>query len=173
MSASRLSLVRPRLIYSLLSQLRSSLITVLDNFVEHAAHLENFDDGWSTLMGKYLSSVQHIVGQQAVVRASKSADTASVPTSFLEELETLRDRVEELSDERVKLRSELSKQIAETNVLRALPGDRSPQSPSGVSALQNAGEPFLTSCCSSVSQSPLQIGQLGGQRLVCFSAERC
>lgn len=83
-------------------------------------------------MRRYLSSVQHIVGQQAVVRASKSADTASVPTSFLEELETLRNRVEELSDERLKLKSELNEQIAETNVLRALPPDRSPDSPTKV-----------------------------------------
>lgn len=50
-------------------------------------------------MRQYLSSVQHIVGQQAVVRARPGADTASVPTSFLEELEALRQKVEELSDE--------------------------------------------------------------------------
>jgi len=50
-------------------------------------------------MCQYLSSVQHIVGQQAVVRARPGADTASVPTSFLEELEALRQKVEELSDE--------------------------------------------------------------------------
>ena len=50
-------------------------------------------------MRQYLSSVQHIVGQQAVVRASRISDTASVPTSFIEELEALRAKVEELSDE--------------------------------------------------------------------------
>lgn len=50
-------------------------------------------------MRQYLSSVQHIVGKQAVIRASRVSDTASVPTSFIEELEALRSKVEELSDE--------------------------------------------------------------------------
>ncbi|GAA5950997.1 hypothetical protein JCM3765_004650 [Sporobolomyces pararoseus] len=117
-------------------QLRSDLITVLDNFVEHAAHLEDFDQGWRVFMKQYLSSVQHIVGQQAIIRASRIADTAAVPTSFIEELETLRAKVDELSEERTALKAELNEQIAEVNILRALPVDRniepgetSPRSP--------------------------------------------
>lgn len=50
-------------------------------------------------MRQYLTSVQHIVGQQAIIRSSKVSDTASVPSSFIEELEALRGKVEELSDE--------------------------------------------------------------------------
>jgi hypothetical protein len=75
-------------------------------------------------MKQYLSSVQHIVGQQAIIRASRIADTAAVPTSFIEELETLRTKVDELSEERTILRAELNEQIAEVNILRALPVDR-------------------------------------------------
>ena len=79
--------------------LRIDLLTILDKFVEHASRLEDFDDGWRIFMRQYLGSVQHIVGQQAVVRSSKASDTSNVPTSFIEELETLRQKVEELSDE--------------------------------------------------------------------------
>lgn len=75
-------------------------------------------------MRQYLSSVQHIVGQQAIIRASRVADTAAVPTSFIEELETLRSKVDELSEERTTLRTELNEQIAEVNILRALPLER-------------------------------------------------
>ncbi|BGP28584.1 hypothetical protein JCM10296v2_000320 [Rhodotorula toruloides] len=105
-------------------QLRDDLVTILDNFVGHAAHLEDFDRGWRTFMRQYLSSVQHIVGQQSLIRSSRVADTATVPTSFIEELETLRTKVDELSDERASLREELERQIAETNTLRALPVGR-------------------------------------------------
>lgn len=167
------------------SHLRLSLVTALDNFVDHAAHLENFDEGWRTFMRQYLSSVQHIVGQQAVVRASKGADTASVPTSFLEELEALRKKVEELSDEvsdqcfmalqetsahtisasqRVKLRSELNEQIAETNVLRALPSGRSPESPRKVRQLARSAGPSTDSRDPpTVSQLVAQVGQHRGE----------
>ncbi|GAA5889934.1 hypothetical protein JCM5296_003653 [Sporobolomyces johnsonii] len=105
-------------------RLRDDLITVLDNFVEHASHLEDFDQGWRGFMRQYLSSVQHIVGQQSIVRASRIADTATVPTAFLEELETLRTKVDELSEERTTLRAELNEQIAEVSVLRGLPVER-------------------------------------------------
>lgn len=79
--------------------LRNDLVTILDNFVEHAGKLEDFDDGWRIFMSEYLKSVQHIVGQQALIRSSRVADVASVPTSLVEELESLRNRVEELSGE--------------------------------------------------------------------------
>ncbi|GAA5859773.1 hypothetical protein JCM1840_006447 [Sporobolomyces johnsonii] len=109
-------------------RLRDDLITVLDNFVEHASHLEDFDQGWRGFMRQYLSSVQHIVGQQSIVRASRIADTATVPTAFLEELETLRTKVDELSEERTTLRAELNEQIAELSVLRGLPVERNIES---------------------------------------------
>lgn len=81
------------------SRLRSDLVIVLHTFLDHAAHLESFDDGWRKFMQRYLTDVQHIAGQAAVVRATRNADTASVPTSFLEEIQALRSKVEELSDE--------------------------------------------------------------------------
>jgi hypothetical protein len=72
---------------------------VLDNFVYHAVQLDDFDAGWKQFMRKYLSSIQHIVGQQAIVIQSSKSDAASVPTSFIEELEGLRSKVEELDEE--------------------------------------------------------------------------
>lgn len=141
-------------------RLRADLVTVLDTFLDHAAGLENFDDGWRVFMRRYLASIRPIVGEHAIVRSAKVSDTASVPTSFLQELEALREQVEELSDEvshvtardppslssrecqsthrtqRARLRVELNEQIAETNVLRALPVERSPDWPKKVSSRQ-------------------------------------
>jgi diaphanous 1 len=104
-------------------EFRNDLVVVLERFIEHATHLEDFDQGWRTFMRQYLASVQHLVGQQSVIRSSRVADTASVPTSFLEELEGLRTKVDELSEERTALRAELHEQIAETNTLRGLPAE--------------------------------------------------
>lgn len=106
---------------------RADLFVVLESFIDHASHLEDFDQGWRTFIVQYLSSVQHLVGQQSVIRSSRVADTNSVPTSFLDELEGLRAKVDELSEERTTLRAELNEQIAETNTLRALPVERSPE----------------------------------------------
>ncbi len=50
-------------------------------------------------MRQYLASVEHIVGQQSEIRSPTMPDVASIPTSFLEELEALRSKVEQLSDE--------------------------------------------------------------------------
>ncbi|GAA6056774.1 hypothetical protein JCM3770_006127 [Rhodotorula araucariae] len=126
--------------------LRDDLITILDNFVEHAAHLEDFDHGWRVFMRQYLSSIVHIVGQQSLIRSSRVADTASVPTSFIEELEDLRTKVDELSEERTALRRELDAQTAETNTLRTLSVERSlepaERSPGGSSIKRSDKENF-------------------------------
>ncbi|GEM06116.1 hypothetical protein Rt10032_c01g0133 [Rhodotorula toruloides] len=121
-------------------QLREDLVTILDNFVGHAAHLEDFDRGWRTFIRQYLSSVQHIVGQQSLIRFSRVADTATVPTSFIEELEALRTKVDELSDERVSLREELERQIAEIDTLRSLPVGQDPTAEPNGSSLIRKGE---------------------------------
>jgi len=147
--------------------LRNDLITVLDNFVEHASHLEDFDQGWRVFMRQYLSSVQHIVGQQAIIRASRIADTAAVPTSFIEELETLRSKVDELSEERTTLRTELNEQIAEVNILRALPVERNVEHGETVSSLP-LSLPFSDIKVSLFSQSPKSPSLKAGDKEVSF-----
>lgn len=87
---------------------------MLDEFLNHMIHLENFDEGWRTFMRAYLNSVQHIVGQQAVILGSRIADSATVPTGFLEELEGLRSKVEELSDEVSSLKYSLGAGVTDT-----------------------------------------------------------
>jgi diaphanous 1 len=71
---------------------------VLGGFVEHAGCLTDFRGGWREFTRRYLRSVEHIVGKQAIIGSSDISDTASVPTSFIHELESLRAKVEELSD---------------------------------------------------------------------------
>jgi diaphanous 1 len=54
------------------------------------------DDSWHTFMKRFAASVQHITGQELDVKAASDSDSINVVE---EELETLRTKVEELSDE--------------------------------------------------------------------------
>lgn len=111
------------------------------------------DDGWKAFMALFLQSIQPIIPDPGSFKAKRSSPSSSVehkgiPSAFVEEIETLRTRVEELSNEvslsfaprttvteaktyldhllqRAKLKDELSTQIAEVNVQRALPSSLS------------------------------------------------
>ncbi|GLB34079.1 putative diaphanous FH3 domain contatinign protein [Lyophyllum shimeji] len=97
-------------------QLKADLFAILDRFVEQAALLDNFDDSWHIFIKRFAASVQHITGQELEVKAASESD------SFIEqELEELRSKVEELSDERTELRNELNQKVAEINTLKSLP----------------------------------------------------
>lgn len=54
------------------------------------------DDSWHLFMMRFTNSVQHITGQELEVRAVSEIDSITVVE---QELETLRTRVDELSDE--------------------------------------------------------------------------
>lgn len=97
------------------------MISIVDSFVGGAAELEDLEDGWLDFMSEFFASIEHIVGKQAIVKSSRTTDTASVPTSFLEELESLRTTVEKLSEERTSLKAELNEKTALGNTLRSLP----------------------------------------------------
>ncbi|KAL7410280.1 hypothetical protein BDY24DRAFT_186432 [Mrakia frigida] len=112
------------------NQLKADLLSVLDKFFEHAAQLDNLDDGWKAFMALFLQSIQPIVPEPGSFKAKRSSPSTpcleqqqhkGIPSAFVEEIEALRTRVEELSDERAKLKDELSTQIAEVNTFRALP----------------------------------------------------
>ena len=87
----------------------------------YIVEVEDFDASWSDCMSQFLASVEHVVGKQALVKSSRTTDTASVPTSFLEELETLRSRVEELTEEKASIKEQLDEKTALGNTLRSLP----------------------------------------------------
>ncbi|KAG6854352.1 hypothetical protein C0991_007857 [Blastosporella zonata] len=97
-------------------QLKADLFAILDRFVEQAALLDNFDDSWQIFMKRFAASVQHITGQELDVKAVSNGDSL-----VEQELEGLRNQVEELSDERTELREELNQKIAEINTLKSLP----------------------------------------------------
>ena len=103
-------------------QLKTDLLFISEKFLEHSVDVVDFDEGWRSFMRSYLASIEHLVGTQAMIKASRVSDTSSVPSSFLEELEELRTQVETLSADKVSLKSELNQQIAESNALRSLPG---------------------------------------------------
>ncbi|KAJ8462763.1 hypothetical protein ONZ45_g17814 [Pleurotus djamor] len=98
-------------------QLKADLFSILDKFVEQAALLDDFDDGWYIFMKKFAASVQHITGQEIEVKAVSDAISVHVT----EEIETLRAQVEDLSEERERLRDELNQQVAEVQTLKSLP----------------------------------------------------
>ena len=54
------------------------------------------DDNWHVFMGHFTTSVQHITGQELEVKAAAGNDSTNL---VQEELEALRMKVEELSDE--------------------------------------------------------------------------
>ncbi|KAJ6515515.1 hypothetical protein C8R45DRAFT_809608 [Mycena sanguinolenta] len=99
-------------------QLKTDLFTILDRFVEQAAMLDDFDDSWHVFMKRFASSVVHITGQELEVRAASESASSTIVE---QELESLRTKYEELSDERTELRNKLNQQIAEMNTLRSLP----------------------------------------------------
>ncbi len=102
------------------------------------------DDSWHIFMKRFVASVSHITGQELEVKAASESDHI-----VEEELESLRTKVEELSDEvhtirvflpsnkqrfvsqRTKLKNELNQQIAEMNALKSLPLGGSQGKPPG------------------------------------------
>ncbi len=103
-------------------QFKTDLLFVVDKYVEQSVHVADFDEGWRIFMRAYLANIQHLVGKQAMIKANRMSDTSTVPSSFIEELEGLRAKVEELSDDKAKLRTKLNEQTAEVITLRSLPG---------------------------------------------------
>lgn len=103
-------------------QFKTDLLFVVDKYVEQSVHVADFDEGWRIFMRSYLANIQHLVGKQAMIKANRMSDTSTVPSSFIEELEGLRAKVEELSDDKAKLSTKLNEQTAEVITLRSLPG---------------------------------------------------
>ncbi|KAJ7167544.1 armadillo-type protein [Mycena filopes] len=99
-------------------QLKADLFTILDQFVQQAAMLDDFDDSWQIFMKRFTASVVHITGKELDVTAVSSNGSSSIVE---QELEALRTKYEELSDERTQLRDKLTQQIAEMNTLKSLP----------------------------------------------------
>jgi hypothetical protein len=84
---------------------------------------------------RFASSVQHITGRDVEVNAPNE----STPNGIVaEELETLRNQVEELSEEKSVLRDELNERVAEVNTLKSLPAlPSAPGMPNGRSGNEN------------------------------------
>lgn len=93
--------------------LRTDILYLISKFVEHSADIVDMEDGWRSFMRAWLSSIQHLVGKQAIITANRESDTSSVPSSFVAELEDLREQVEQLSDEKKRLSEELKEQRAQ------------------------------------------------------------
>lgn len=94
-------------------QLKADLFTILDRFVEQAAMLDSLsvvssrcilhhtnswisDSNWRVFLKRFSTSVQHITGQEIEVKEPGESDSRD---TVVQELESLRIKVEELSDE--------------------------------------------------------------------------
>ncbi|KAJ1032638.1 hypothetical protein NDA16_000661 [Ustilago loliicola] len=122
-------------------QFKTDLLFVVEKYVEQSVHVADFDEGWRSFMRSYLANIQHLVGKQAMIKANRMSDTSTVPSSFIEELEGLRAKVEELSDDKAKLRTKLNEQTAEVITLRSLPGATALRKDSGDSDSAPSGAP--------------------------------
>ncbi|KAJ4496810.1 formin homology 2 domain-containing protein [Lentinula lateritia] len=101
-------------------QLKTNLLTVLDQFVQQASLLDSFDDNWHIFMKRFTESVENITGQPLDVRAI-SEDTQMNSAIVKEEVAQLRKQVEELSQERTALQKEKDEQLVEINTYKSLP----------------------------------------------------
>lgn len=122
-------------------QFKTDLLFVVEKYLEQSVHVADFDEGWRSFMRSYLANIQHLVGKQAMIKANRMSDTSTVPSSFIEELEGLRAKVEELSDDKAKLRTKLNEQTAEVITLRSLPGAAALRKDSGESDGAPSGTP--------------------------------
>ncbi|PWN26924.1 hypothetical protein BDZ90DRAFT_261174 [Jaminaea rosea] len=112
-------------------ELRRDLLILVGKFAEHSADMTDMEDGWRNFMRAWLSSIQHIVGKQAIITANRESDTSSVPSSFVAELEDLRDQVEQLSDEKRRLSEDLQEREAHHRV-QGLGGEGQPEGMAGI-----------------------------------------
>lgn len=95
------------------------------------------DESWHIFLKRFAASVQHITGQEVEVKEARENASINI---MEQELELLRAKVDELTDEvtclclhmnivlivlrisqRKELRNELSQQLAEVNTLKTLP----------------------------------------------------
>lgn len=90
---------QPLVALTLHSAFRGQLVSIVTAFLEHLHGLTDLDGTWRSFMRMFLASIQHLVGDYAIVRSADVSDAASVPTSFVRELEALRTQVDTLSDE--------------------------------------------------------------------------
>lgn len=79
--------------------LRNDILRIIDRFIHLVVDLDDVSEDWRKCMAAFFASIEQMVGRQAMVAASRTTDSATVPTSFLDELESLRARVEELAEE--------------------------------------------------------------------------
>lgn len=96
-SPSRL-LVQTQAVH-LYSPSRDDLFAVIDAFLYHAKDLPAPRQGWLGTMRVFLRSVNEIVGPHAILPADSCSTSASVPTAFLHELESLRESVDTAKEE--------------------------------------------------------------------------
>lgn len=54
---------------------------------------------WLHSISSFLSEAEPIIGRLALVASTRARETADVPSSFLEELLELRQRIEDLTEE--------------------------------------------------------------------------
>lgn len=106
------------------SRTGDGLFIILDRFLTSISNVRNLEEGWSDCMSGFFASIDDVVGKHLMVKSNRSTDTASVPTSFLDELDSLRETVEYLNEEKTKLEERLNDRTALNNTLRQLPASK-------------------------------------------------
>ena len=105
--------------------IQDKLFAIIETFIGSMIDIRNLEEGWADCMSRFFASIENLVGKHLMVNSTRSTDTASVPTSFLEELDTLRTQVEELNEQKQRLEERLDDKTALGNTLRSLPTGKS------------------------------------------------
>ena len=104
--------------------IQDALFSIIETFLKHIVDIRNLEEGWADAMSAFFACIEHHVGKHMMVRSTRTTDTASVPTSFLDELDTLRKTVEDLNEDKERLEERLNDKTALGNTLRTLPASK-------------------------------------------------
>ncbi|KAH7919532.1 hypothetical protein BV22DRAFT_1075069, partial [Leucogyrophana mollusca] len=115
---------------------RLDLLTILDTFLEQLSMVTNLEDDWLATIKRFVESVRYLTGQALDIKSAKDADIESTAE---EVLESMRVKVERLSEENSKLQNDLAQRTTEANTLKslspkpsALPGRGPPEGVNGL-----------------------------------------
>ncbi|KAJ3532310.1 hypothetical protein NM688_g7443 [Phlebia brevispora] len=97
-------------------QAKVEALFIVNRFLESFMQIDDLEDGWHPFVKQFTESIQHIVHDADKVIASGG------PQSLIEdELDSLRSKIDQLTEERSRLRDEIEQQAVELKTLRSLP----------------------------------------------------
>ncbi|EIW76318.1 hypothetical protein CONPUDRAFT_139713 [Coniophora puteana RWD-64-598 SS2] len=106
------------------SQYKSDLLAIVQSFVQQIVLVGDFHENWQDFVKRFVDSVKHYSGHELDIRKSKDYDSVSIVEV---ELEDLRAKIDELSEENLQLTTERDGHMAELATLKSLAPSPTPK----------------------------------------------